>query len=96
MKVPKSKAYKILRSQLPQSPGVYILISSKKEILYIGATKNLRNRVPTQCFLNPELKGRVAQCKLIQTETPAKAFEFEHKLHKHEPLQLPFRGMTLR
>ncbi|CAK1809987.1 hypothetical protein VCRA2119O147_960006 [Vibrio crassostreae] len=33
-------------SMLPDSSGVYALISKDKECLYVGASKNLRKRVP--------------------------------------------------
>ena len=32
-------------SLLPKNPGVYRMLSAKKEILYIGKAKNLKKRI---------------------------------------------------
>lgn len=38
-------------SKIPSSPGVYIFLSKEKNVLYIGKSKNLKNRVSSY-FLN--------------------------------------------
>ena len=36
---------KLAKQKLPDEPGVYFFLGSKKEILYIGKATSLRNRV---------------------------------------------------
>ncbi len=39
-------------SLLPKNPGVYRMLSAKKEILYIGKAKNIPNRVKSDVSYN--------------------------------------------
>jgi len=64
------------KQQLPDSPGVYFFLGSKKEILYIGKATSLRNRV--RSYFAADLKDKrselieqmVAKAKKVEvTET---------------------------
>jgi excinuclease UvrABC nuclease subunit len=35
----------LLKKKLPDAPGVYFFLGTKKQILYIGKATSLRNRV---------------------------------------------------
>jgi len=53
--------------QLPQSPGVYMMVDSLGNIIYVGKAKNLKNRV-SQYFIN-------------QKDRTPKVKEMIHKIH---------------
>lgn len=81
-------------SRLPPSPGVYLMKDAQGHILYVGKSKNLKNRVRSY-FQNsknhtPKIRKLVRHLKdvdLIQTDTEFEAFMLECKLIKeHKPL----------
>ncbi|MDO8462507.1 MAG: excinuclease ABC subunit UvrC [Deltaproteobacteria bacterium] len=77
----------------PTSPGVYIMKSSKGEILYIGKAKNLKERLKS--YINPKddsryqvrfLMKRVAALEWIMTQSEKEALLLEETLiKKYQP-----------
>lgn len=86
---PKDKA-----KNLPTSPGVYLMKDSRGSIIYVGKSKNLRNRVSSY-FLNSKnhsnkvkkLVHHLTDFDYILTDTEFEAFMLECKLIKQiQPL----------
>jgi excinuclease ABC subunit C len=75
------------------SPGVYLMMDEKGEILYVGKAKNLRNRLQTyfqgalhEVARTEMMVSRVARFDVILTETEAEALILEATLiKKHKP-----------
>jgi excinuclease ABC subunit C len=79
---------------LPSTPGVYLMKDSQGHIIYVGKSKNLKNRVRSY-FQNskahsPKVKQLVQHLKdfeLLLTDTEFEAFMLECRLIKeHKPL----------
>lgn len=79
--------------ELPLSPGVYLMRDKTDQILYIGKSKRLRNRVRSY-FRQPAALGprlelmvyQVADIEFIVTDTEAEALALEANLIKqHQP-----------
>lgn len=86
----------LLKKQLPDAPGVYFFLGTKKQILYIGKATSLRNRVRSY-FSNDIVEKRsqiiakmVEEAKAIEwteTESVLEALILETKLIRtHKPL----------
>ncbi len=80
-------------SELPASPGVYVMKDADGAILYVGKAAALRNRVRSY-FQSPEglaprtraLVAEIADFEVIRTNTEAEAFILEDTLIKrHQP-----------
>jgi len=80
-------------SELPTSPGVYLMKSAAGEILYVGKAASLRSRVRSY-FQAPEglpqrtvaLVSEIDDFEVIRTATEAEAFLLEDSLIKrHQP-----------
>jgi len=80
-------------SELPTSPGVYLMKDAHGEILYVGKAAALRSRVRSY-FQSPEglaprtqaLVAEIADFEVIRTNTEAEAFILEDTLIKrHQP-----------
>lgn len=75
---------------LPLSPGCYLFKDKEQQIIYIGKSKKLRNRV-RQYFQNQENKEgkyrfllrEIADLQIIRTETETEALLLECMLVKH-------------
>ncbi len=84
----KEKALK-----LPQSPGVYIMMNSDKEIIYVGKAKKLYNRVNSYFRSNAShnsktkmMISRIFDFDYIITDTEFEALVLENSLIKrHKP-----------
>lgn len=85
----------LTKVKLPDNPGVYFFLGSKKEILYIGKATNLRNRV--RSYFASDLKEKrsaliekmVAEAKTVewtQTDSTLEALILETNLIRtHKP-----------
>ncbi len=83
------------KKKLPDAPGVYFFLGSKKEILYIGKATSLQNRV--RSYFTKDLKGKrseliekmVAEAKTVdwtETESVLEALILETNLIRtHKP-----------
>ena len=86
---PKEKA-----KQLPSSPGVYLMKDSYGSIIYVGKSKNLKNRVSSYFQESSTHSNKVIKLvqhlkdfDIIQTDTEFEAFILECKLIKEiQPL----------
>ena len=86
---PREKA-----KQLPSSPGVYLMKDSYGSIIYVGKSKNLKNRVSsyfqessTRWNKVIKLVQHLKDFDIIQTDTEFEAFILECKLIKEiQPL----------
>ena len=80
-------------SELPASPGVYLMKDTADEVIYVGKAASLRARVrsyfQTQEGMAPRTQALVAEIAdfdVIRTETEAEAFLVEDSLIKrHQP-----------
>lgn len=80
-------------SELPASPGVYLMKDAAGEVIYIGKAAALRGRVrsyfQSQEGMTPRTQSLVAEIEdfeVIRTETEAEAFLVEDSLIKrHQP-----------
>lgn len=65
----------------PTKPGIYMMLSKKNAVLYIGKAKNIKNRLKS--YINPEIDRinlmtkQVDQVKFITTETEEQALMLE-------------------
>ncbi len=85
----------LLKKKLPDSPGVYFFLGSKKEILYIGKATSLRNRVRSYFTSDiiekrsPLIEKMVAEAKSIaatETDSVLEALILETNLiRSHKP-----------
>lgn len=80
-------------SVLPHSPGIYIMKNTSGSIIYVGKSKNLKNRVSSY-FQSPEnlnvktrkLVSNIVDFEIIVTQTEAEALLLENELIKrHMP-----------
>ncbi len=86
-------ALKTLISEFPQTPGVYLMKSSKGKIIYVGKAKNLRARVRSYFHENNDhsvktrfLVSHIETIEYILTTTEVEAFLLEASLiKKHRP-----------
>lgn len=73
---------------LPHTPGVYRMLDSKGDVLYVGKAKNLRNRVSNYIntgALNSRLQRMIAQTatmEIVTTRSEAEALLLEANLIK--------------
>jgi len=88
-----SERFEAKLSDLPTSPGVYLMKSATGEILYVGKAASLRSRVRSY-FQSPEglpqrtvaLVSEIDNFEVIRTATEAEAFILEDSLIKrHQP-----------
>ncbi len=76
-------------SVVPHSPGVYLMKNLTGTIIYVGKSKNLKNRVSSY-FQSPDklstktrkLVGNIADFDIIVTQTEAEALLLENELIK--------------
>jgi len=81
--------YNYEQGQLPEKPGVYMMVDSLGNIIYVGKAKNLKNRV-SQYFNNQkdrapkvvEMIRHIHSLKYIATDTELDAFIEECRLIK--------------
>lgn len=79
--------------EIPAEPGVYFMVSSNGDILYIGKSKKLRSRVRSYFRQTQKLSARIAmmvsqvtEIEFIVTDTEAEALALEANLiKKHQP-----------
>ncbi len=64
---------KIITSKIPDSPGVYFFLGSKKEILYIGKATSLKNRI--QSYFSSDIKEKRSEL-IEQMVSTAKTVEW--------------------
>ncbi len=62
----------LIKKKLPDTPGVYFFLGSKKEILYIGKATSLRNRV--RSYFTDDIKEKRSEL-IEQMVTEAKTIE---------------------
>ena len=88
-----SERFETKLSELPTSPGVYLMKSAAGEILYVGKAASLRSRVRSY-FQAPEglpqrtvaLVSEIDDFEVIRTATEAEAFLLEDSMIKrHQP-----------
>ena len=79
-------------SELPASPGVYIMHDKSGEIIYIGKAKVLKNRVSSYFINNKKnlktrmLVSNIDSLEYILTASESDAFSLENNLIKqHKP-----------
>ena len=77
---------------LPTNPGVYVMLDSDKNIIYVGKAKNLKNRVKQYFFSGLKTEKVMAMVKNIAdfyyiiTPTEIDALSLENNLiKKHKP-----------
>ncbi|MBM3298522.1 MAG: GIY-YIG nuclease family protein, partial [Deltaproteobacteria bacterium] len=78
---------------LPQSPGVYLMLDRRARVLYVGKAANLRSRVRSYFVRGgderpriPHLVKRVESVRTILTDTEKEALILENNLVKqHKP-----------
>ncbi len=79
--------------RIPQEPGCYIMIDNNDNILYVGKSKLLRNRVRSYFRLSEEVTPRIRlmvkqiiNIEFIVTDTESEALTLESNLIKnHQP-----------
>lgn len=88
-----------LANELPLSPGVYIMHNSRDEIIYVGKSKALRNRV-SQYFSNSahdfktqKMADSVEYFEYVLTDTEVEALNLENRLIK---LHMPRYNILLK
>ncbi len=87
--MPRNQNIEEKLSALPSSPGVYIMKNTNGSIIYIGKSKNLKNRVSSY-FQSPEkltvktrkLVNNITDFEIIVTHTEAEALILENELIK--------------
>ncbi len=82
-------------SELPLTPGVYIMKNSRGKIIYIGKSKALKNRVSSYFAAGEQKRHSVKTAKMVSmvsdfdfmlTDTEIEALALENKLIKlHQP-----------
>lgn len=79
---------KEILKNLPENPGCYIFLDSKKKIIYVGKAKNIKKRVLSyfnKKDLDPKTKALVSKIKRIDfivTKTEVEALLLENNLIK--------------
>ncbi|WP_082393016.1 DEDD exonuclease domain-containing protein [Nocardia arizonensis] len=63
---PRTRAKRVLATDLPSVPGVYLFRGPADEVLYIGTAVNLRRRVRTY-FTGSETRGRIKEMVSLAT-----------------------------
>ncbi len=75
-------------SCIPSSPGIYRFIDAQQEILYIGASKNLQNRI-SQYFRNSKFREKkYSQIQKLTRYIEYQEFETEESAFEAERLQI--------
>lgn len=90
-----------MRQKLPARPGIYIFIDKTGQVLYIGKSVNLRNRVASyfqknQRRLEPRIQrmvSNIAHIDFLETETELHALLLEDKMIK---LKMPIYNIRQR
>lgn len=82
-------------SELPLTPGVYIMKNSRGKIIYIGKSKALKNRVSSYFAAGDQKRHSIKTAKMVSmvadfdfmlTDTEIEALALENKLIKlHQP-----------
>lgn len=78
-------------AQLPSSPGVYLFLNQKSEVIYVGKAKHLRKRVRSYFRTGndektQELVTQIVDVQTIATRTEVEALLLENRLIKqHKP-----------
>ncbi len=77
---------------LESKPGVYLMLSASKDIIYIGKSKNLKSRVASYFSNSPKtrkiskLVSQICDIDIMRTNTELEALILEHNLIKqHRP-----------
>ena len=77
---------------LESKPGVYLMLSGSKDIIYIGKSKNLKSRVASYFSNSPKtrkiskLVSQISGIDIMRTNTELEALILEHNLIKqHRP-----------
>jgi excinuclease ABC subunit C len=77
---------------LESKPGVYLMLSASKDIIYIGKSKNLKSRVASYFSNSPKtrkiskLVSQISGIDIMRTNTELEALILEHNLIKqHRP-----------
>jgi excinuclease ABC subunit C len=72
---------------LPEDPGVYLMLGSQGEVLYVGKAKILKNRV--RSYFNKQhdpktlaLVSKIVDFKIIAVKSELDAFVLENNLIK--------------
>jgi excinuclease ABC subunit C len=84
---------RLLRSALPDGPGVYLFMDPGGRVIYVGKAKNLRNRVLSYFRTHGDVSAkttrmmrRASGLDVILTDTEQEAFILEgHLIKKHMP-----------
>jgi len=83
--------FKPVFQDIPENPGVYIYISKKGEILYVGKAKNLRSRVSSyfsdtkgKPLRTQKMLQSAADLKFVVTTTESEALLLENNIIKTE------------
>jgi len=88
----QTNLFRQVRQKLPTTPGVYLFRDQTGQVLYIGKSVNLRNRVAAyfqknQARLEPRIQQmvmQIAQIDFIEMQTELQALLLEDKLIKSE------------
>ena len=89
---PAQRAKRHLAETLPHAPGIYMFVDDRGEVLYVGKSKNLRNRVRSY-FTASETRSRIGEMigiasavRGIECGTPLEAEVRELRLiAEHKP-----------
>lgn len=88
---PCAQGIKLLKAEIktmPTTPGVYRMLGSEKEVLYVGKAKNLKKRIASYtrfAALPTRLKRMIASTKaleIVSTQTEAEALLLESQFIK--------------
>ena len=87
------KIFKPNIQELPSSPGVYLMMSDSKKVIYVGKAKNVKKRVASYWQINKshsiKIKALVLKIKkvdFIVTDNETEALILENQLiKKHRP-----------
>lgn len=77
--------------EIPKNPGIYMMRDSKGVVIYIGKSKNLKNRVRSyflknQNYKTQKLVKKIADIEFILTDNESEAFLLEsNMIKKHRP-----------
>jgi excinuclease ABC subunit C len=79
--------FDILKINIPQNPGIYLMKDSEQKIIYIGKAKNLKKRVKSYFLKNQNYKTQklveyISDIEFVLTDNESEAFLLESNMIK--------------